>query len=67
MVADKNMKLISFTGSTWVGRKIAVKVAERFGKSLLELGGNNCSIVCEDGNLDMAIRGCTFGACGTSG
>jgi aldehyde dehydrogenase family 7 member A1 len=67
MVADPVMKLISFTGSTWVGRQIATKVAERFGKTLLELGGNNCSIVCEDANLDLAIRGCTFGAVGTSG
>jgi aldehyde dehydrogenase family 7 protein A1 len=67
MVSDHAMKLISFTGSTWVGRSIATEVAKRFGKCILELGGNNCSIICEDANLDLAIRGCIFGAVGTSG
>ncbi len=67
MVINKDVALISFTGSTWVGKIIAKQVAERFGKAILELGGNNCSIICPDANLDLALPGCTFGACGTSG
>jgi len=67
MVKDPEVKLISFTGSTWVGKLIAKQVAERLGKTILELGGNNCTIICEDGDLDLAVRGCTFGAAGTSG
>ena len=67
MVTNKDVALISFTGSTWVGKIIAKQVAERFGKAILELGGNNCSIICPDANLDLALMGCTFGACGTTG
>ena len=67
MVNDPTMKLISFTGSTRVGRFIAATVAKRFGKTILELGGNNCTIICDDANLDLATRGCIFGAVGTSG
>ncbi len=53
---DPKMKLVSFTGSTAVGRKVAVRVTERFGRHLLELGGNNALIVAEDADLDMVVR-----------
>jgi aldehyde dehydrogenase (NAD+) len=66
-VADKRIALVSFTGSTQVGRQVAVRVAERLGKSLLELGGNNAVIVEESANLDLAIPSIVFGAVGTAG
>jgi aldehyde dehydrogenase (NAD+) len=66
-VADPRVALVSFTGSTHVGRQIGVKVAERLGKSLLELGGNNAIIVDETANLDLAVPGIVFGAVGTAG
>lgn len=61
------MKLICFTGSTAVGKIIATKVASRLGKTILELGGNNASIVMDDANLDLAIKGSVFAAAGTCG
>ena len=61
------MALVSFTGSTQVGRQIGVRVAERLGKSLLELGGNNAIIVDENANLDLAVPAIVFGAVGTAG
>lgn len=67
MVEDKRIPLISFTGSTRVGKIVKQKVSERFGKCLLELGGNNCTIVMEDANLEMAFKACTFAAVGTCG
>jgi aldehyde dehydrogenase (NAD+) len=66
-VEDRRVALVSFTGSTHVGRQIGVKVAERLGKSLLELGGNNAIIVDETANLDLAVPGIVFGAVGTAG
>ncbi len=66
-VDDKRVALLSFTGSTQVGRKIGVRVAERLGKSLLELGGNNAIIVDADANLDLAVPAIVFGAVGTAG
>ena len=66
-VDDRRVALVSFTGSTHVGREIAVKVAQRLGKSLLELGGNNAIIVDESANLDLAVPGIVFGAVGTAG
>jgi aldehyde dehydrogenase family 7 protein A1 len=51
MVEDKRIPLISFTGSTRIGKIIRQKVDERFGKTLLELGGNNATIIMEDANL----------------
>ncbi len=66
-VDDERVKLISFTGSTWVGRKVGTRVAERFGRSLLELGGNNAIILDETADLQMAIPGIVFGAVGTAG
>ena len=64
---DARLPLISFTGSSKVGRMVASKVAGRFGKTLLELGGNNAIIVEPDANMDLAIRGTVFGAVGTAG
>jgi aldehyde dehydrogenase (NAD+) len=66
-IDDARINLISFTGSTWVGRGVATRVAERFGKVLLELGGNNAIIVDEHANMDMAIPAIVFGAVGTAG
>ncbi|HEX3848295.1 MAG TPA: aldehyde dehydrogenase family protein [Steroidobacteraceae bacterium] len=66
-VDDKRVALVSFTGSTEVGRRIGVRVAERLGKSLLELGGNNAIIVDESANLELAVPAIVFGAVGTAG
>jgi len=66
-VDDKRVNLISFTGSTWVGRSVGERLANRLGKCLLELGGNNAIIVDEDANLDLAIPSIVFGAVGTAG
>lgn len=67
MINDKRLPLISFTGSTKVGRHVNVKVAERFGRALLELGGNNAVLVHEDADLDAAFNSVLFGAVGTAG
>ena len=67
MTEDKRIPLISFTGSTKVGKMVKLKVDERFGKTLLELGGNNATIIMEDANLEMAFKACTFAAVGTCG
>ena len=66
-VADPRVDLVSFTGSTPVGRKVAERVASRLGRSLLELGGNNAIIVDEQANLDLAVPAIVFGAVGTAG
>jgi aldehyde dehydrogenase (NAD+) len=66
-VDDRRIALVSFTGSTQVGRQIGVRVAERLGKSLLELGGNNAIIVDETANLELAVPAIVFGAVGTAG
>src|SRR6202795_1843070 len=66
-VDDRRVALVSFTGSTQVGRQIGVRVAERLGKSLLELGGNNAIIVDVDADLDLAVPAIVFGAVGTAG
>jgi aldehyde dehydrogenase (NAD+) len=67
MSTDKRIPLISATGSTRMGKQVAIKVAERLGKSLLELGGNNAIIVSEHANLDLAVRAIVFGSTGTCG
>ncbi|MBK9165866.1 MAG: aldehyde dehydrogenase family protein [Bryobacterales bacterium] len=67
MAEDRRLPLISFTGSTSTGRDVAVKVAERLGRSILELGGNNGVIVMDDANLDLALRAVVFGSVGTAG
>jgi aldehyde dehydrogenase (NAD+) len=64
---DPRVALVSFTGSTPVGRQIGVRVAQRLGKSLLELGGNNAIIVDEHANLNLAVPSIVFGAVGTAG
>ena len=66
-VDDKRVALVSFTGSTHVGRHVAVRVAQRLGKSLLELGGNNAIIVDDTANLDLVVPAILFGAIGTAG
>ena len=66
-VDDERVDLISFTGSTAVGRQVGTRVAARLGRSLLELGGNNAIIVDQSADLKMAIPGIVFGAVGTAG
>ncbi len=66
-VDDRRVDLVSFTGSTAVGRRVGERVAARLGKSLLELGGNNAIIVDEFANLDLAVPSIVFGAVGTAG
>ncbi len=67
MFSDKNIPLVSFTGSTKIGKKVGRLVGERLGRSILELGGNNAIIVTENADLEMALRAVTFGAVGTCG
>jgi aldehyde dehydrogenase (NAD+) len=67
MLDDARLPLISFTGSTEVGRHAAQRVAARLGRSILELGGNNAIIVAADAELDLAVRAIVFGAVGTAG
>jgi aldehyde dehydrogenase (NAD+) len=67
MSNDKNIPLVSFTGSTKVGRTVAVATASRFGRSILELGGNNAIIISKDADLEMSLVGAVFGAVGTAG
>ena len=64
---DKRIPLVSFTGSTRIGRTVATAVAGRFGRSILELGGNNAIIISKDADLEMSIIGAVFGAVGTAG
>ncbi|WP_316750047.1 aldehyde dehydrogenase family protein [Pedobacter gandavensis] len=64
---DKRIPLVSFTGSTRIGRTVAGAVASRFGRSILELGGNNAIIISKDADLAMSIIGAVFGAVGTAG
>jgi aldehyde dehydrogenase (NAD+) len=67
MLHDHRLALISFTGSTRVGQHVAEAVARRFGRTILELGGNNAVIVTENADLDLATRAILFGAVGTAG
>lgn len=67
LVDDHRVPLISFTGSTAQGRRIATSVASRFGRTILELGGNNAVIVLDDADLDLALRAILFAAVGTAG
>jgi len=67
LVEDTRVPLISFTGSTQVGRVVAEKVARRLGRCLLELGGNNAIILDESADLKLAVPGIVFGAVGTAG
>ena len=67
LLDDPKVPLISATGSTRMGRIVGPRVAQRFGRSLLELGGNNAMIIMDDADLDLAVRGIVFGAVGTAG
>jgi aldehyde dehydrogenase family 7 protein A1 len=67
LTTDPRIHLVSFTGSTAIGRGISEKVHSRFGRTILELGGNNASIIMDDANLDMALRAVFFSAVGTAG
>jgi aldehyde dehydrogenase (NAD+) len=67
MSHDERIPLVSATGSTRMGKAVGTALAQRFGKALLELGGNNAIILSENANLDLAMIGVVFGAVGTAG
>lgn len=67
LFSDKNIPLVSFTGSTKIGKKVGRLVGERLGRSILELGGNNAIIVTPNANLELALMAVIFGAVGTCG
>ncbi len=67
LVDDPRVALLSATGSTRMGKAVAPRVAARFGKLLLELGGNNAAVVAPSADLDLAVRGIVFSAAGTAG
>ena len=67
LLDDKRVALVSATGSTRMGREISPRVAQRFGRILLELGGNNAALVSPTADLDLALRGIAFAAAGTAG
>lgn len=67
LVADPRVVLVSATGSTRMGREVAPRVAARFGRCILELGGNNAMILAPSADLDMAVRAILFSAVGTAG
>jgi len=67
MLKDSRLPLISATGSTRMGKRIAEVVGPRLGRTILELGGNNAVVVMDDADLDLAVRAVTFAAVGTAG
>jgi aldehyde dehydrogenase (NAD+) len=67
LVRDARLPLVSATGSTKMGRVVGPLLAQRFAKSILELGGNNAAIVCPSADLELAVRGIAFSAMGTAG
>ena len=67
LVESPKVPIVSATGSTRMGRMVGPKVAERFGRSILELGGNNAMIVAPSADLEMAVRAVVFSAVGTCG
>jgi aldehyde dehydrogenase (NAD+) len=67
LVSSKDVPIVSATGSTRMGSKVGPKVAARFGRAILELGGNNAMIVAPSADLDMAVRAILFSAVGTAG
>jgi aldehyde dehydrogenase (NAD+) len=67
LAAHEGIPVVSATGSTAMGRKVAPVVAARFGRAILELGGNNAAIVAPSADLDLALRGIVFSAAGTAG
>lgn len=67
LVAHEGVPIVSVTGSTAMGRKVAPVVAARFGRSILELGGNNAAIIAPSADMELVVRGVTFAAAGTAG
>jgi aldehyde dehydrogenase (NAD+) len=67
LVDNPKVALVSATGSTRMGRDVGPRLAKRFARAILELGGNNAGIVCPSADLDMALRAIAFGAMGTAG
>jgi aldehyde dehydrogenase (NAD+) len=67
LVDNPDVAVISATGSTAMGRKVAASAARRFARTILELGGNNAAIVCPSADLDLAVRAIAFAAMGTAG
>jgi len=67
LATSARVAVLSATGSTRMGRQVAVKVAERFGRAILELGGNNAMVVTPTADLELAARAITFAAVGTAG
>ena len=67
LVAHSNVKLVSATGSTAMGKNVGIACATHFKRSLLELGGNNAAIVCPSADLELVVRGAAFAAAGTAG
>jgi len=67
LVDDPRIALLSATGSVRMGREVAPRVAARFGRALLELGGNNAAVVAPSADLELAVRGIVFAAAGTAG
>jgi len=67
LVAHRDVAIVSATGSTRMGRAVAPVVAERFGRLILELGGNNAAIVAPSADVELAVRGIAFSAVGTAG
>ncbi len=67
MVKDKRVPLVSATGSTKMGKTIAPVIAERFGRTILELGGNNAIIITPSANMELVLKSVVFGAVGTAG
>ena len=67
LVDDRRIAMVSATGSTAMGRAVGPRVAQRFGRVLLELGGNNATIVCPSADLELATRAILFSAAGTAG
>ncbi len=67
LVAHEGVPLVSATGSTAMGRKVGPAVAARFGRSILELGGNNAAIITPSADAELVVRGVTFSAAGTAG
>ena len=67
LVDDPRVALLSATGSVRMGQQVGPRVAQRFGRVLLELGGNNAAIVTPSADLELAVRGIVFSAAGTAG
>lgn len=67
LVDDPRVPLVSATGSTRMGREVAPRLAARFARAILELGGNNCAIVCPSADLELTLRAIAFAAMGTAG